>query len=135
MTSKNVKRADLANAVYLAAGLPRHEAASLVEQVLGEICAMLERGESVKLSGFGVFTVRDKAKRTGRNPKTGQEVPIEPRRSVTFTASKILKDHVNSIPVAAQKEGQVAASAGAGQMALAEEIMHEDRDILRALAK
>jgi integration host factor subunit alpha len=95
MTSKNVTRADLTDAVYAASGLPRHDAAALVEQVLGEICDTLERGETVKLSGFGVFTVRDKAERIGRNPKTGEEVPIEPRRVVTFAPSDILKAHAN----------------------------------------
>ena len=78
MTSKNVTRADLAQAVAYAVGLPKHE-----------------RGENVKLSGFGNFVVREKGERTGRNPKTGEEVPIEPRRVVTFTPSPNLKDHVN----------------------------------------
>lgn len=95
MPNKNVTRADLTDAVYVASGLPRHDAAALVEQVLGEICDTLERGETVKLSGFGVFTVRDKAERLGRNPKTGEEVPIEPRRAVTFAASDKLKAHIN----------------------------------------
>ena len=95
MAGKTATRADLAEAVYHMSGLPRHEAATLVEQVLGEISAALVDGETVKLSGFGVFTVRDKAERVGRNPRTGVEVPIEPRRSVTFKASETLKEHVN----------------------------------------
>jgi integration host factor subunit alpha len=95
MTSKNVTRADLAQAVAYAAGLPKHEAVALAEQVLTEICDTLERGENVKLSGFGNFVVREKGERTGRNPKTRVEVPIEPRRVVTFTPSHKLKDHVN----------------------------------------
>jgi integration host factor subunit alpha len=98
MTSKNVTRADLAQAVAYAVGLPRHEATALAEQVLTEICDTLERGENVKLSGFGNFVVREKGERTGRNPKTGVEVPIEPRRVVTFTPSPNLKDHVNGQP-------------------------------------
>jgi integration host factor subunit alpha len=95
MPDKNVTRADLTEAVYATSGLPRHEAAALVEQVLSDICDTLERGETVKLSGFGVFTVRDKAERIGRNPKTGEEVPIEPRRVVTFAPSDKLKSHIN----------------------------------------
>jgi integration host factor subunit alpha len=95
MTSKNVTRADLAQAVAHALGLPKHEAIALAEQVLTEICDTLERGENVKLSGFGNFVVRNKGERMGRNPKTGAEVPIEPRRVVTFTPSKNLKEHVN----------------------------------------
>jgi integration host factor subunit alpha len=95
MTSKNVTRADLAQAVAYALGLPKHEAVILTEQVLSEICDTLERGENVKLSGFGNFTVRNKGERTGRNPKTGVEVPIEPRRVVTFTPSHKLKEHVS----------------------------------------
>jgi integration host factor subunit alpha len=95
MSSKNVTRADLAQAVAYVLGLPKHEATALSEQVLAEICDTLERGENVKLSGFGNFTVRNKGERIGRNPKTGDEVPIEPRRVVTFTPSHKLKEHVN----------------------------------------
>jgi integration host factor subunit alpha len=95
MTSRNVTRADLAQAVAQAVGLAKHEAIALAEQVLTEICDTLERGENVKLSGFGNFAVREKAERVGRNPKTGVEVPIEPRRVVTFTPSPNLKEHVN----------------------------------------
>jgi integration host factor subunit alpha len=71
MTSRNVTRADLAQAVAHALGLPKHEAIALAEQVLTEICDTLERGENVKLSGFGNFVVRNKGERMGRNPKTG----------------------------------------------------------------
>jgi integration host factor subunit alpha len=95
MARRNVTRADLAQAVAYAVGLPKHEAVALAEQVLTEICDTLERGENVKLSGFGNFTVRSKGERTGRNPRTGEEVPIEPRRVVSFTPSHKLKDHVN----------------------------------------
>ena len=101
MVRRNVTRADLAQAVAQAVGLPKHEAISLSEQVLTEIGDTLERSENVKLSGFGNFTVRNKAERTGRNPKTGVEVPIEPRRVVTFTPSHILKDRVNGDPTGA----------------------------------
>jgi integration host factor subunit alpha len=95
MLSKNITRADMAQAVAYTLGLPKHEAVALAEQVLTEICDTLERGENMKLSGFGNFVVREKGERTGRNPKTGEEVPIEPRRVVTFTPSHKLKDHVN----------------------------------------
>jgi integration host factor subunit alpha len=95
MAGKTATRAELTEAVYQMSGLPRQEAAILVEQVLGEISDALVSGENVKLSGFGVFTVRDKAERVGRNPKTGVEVPIEPRRAISFKASETLKDHVN----------------------------------------
>jgi integration host factor subunit alpha len=98
MTSGNVTRADLAQAVAQAVGLSKHEALTLAEQVLTEICDTLERGENVKLSGFGNFVIREKAQRVGRNPKTGVEVPIEPRRVVSFAPSDKLKDHVNGNP-------------------------------------
>ncbi len=95
MAGKTATRADLVEAVYHMSGLPRHEAATLVQQVLGEISDALVSEEDVKLSGFGVFTVRDKAERVGRNPRTGVEVPIEPRRAITFKASDRLNDHMN----------------------------------------
>jgi integration host factor subunit alpha len=95
MASKNVTRIDLAEAVYQTVGLSRHESAELVEQVIAEICDTLATGETVKLSSFGVFTVRNKGERVGRNPKTNVEVPIKPRRAVTFSASHLLKAHVN----------------------------------------
>jgi integration host factor subunit alpha len=103
MAGKTVTRAELIEAVYLMSGLPRHEAALLVQQVLGEISDALVSGENVRLSGFGVFTVRDKAERVGRNPKTGVEVPIEPRRAITFKASDRLKDHMNGATVGARE--------------------------------
>ncbi|MBJ6128466.1 integration host factor subunit alpha [Microvirga splendida] len=95
MAGKTVKRADLCDAVHAATGVPRHDSVILVEQVLSEIGEALVRGESVKLSGLGTFTVRNKAERVGRNPKTGIEVPIEPRRALTFSPSDVLKHHVN----------------------------------------
>jgi integration host factor subunit alpha len=94
--SENVTRADLAETVYQKVGLSRAESAELIGLVLEEISAALAAGENVKLSGFGIFTVRNKAERVGRNPKTGVEAPIKPRRSITFNASPVLKAHVNS---------------------------------------
>jgi integration host factor subunit alpha len=95
MAGKNVTRADLTEAVYQQGVVTKDYAADLVDQVLESICTALEVGENVKLSSFGVFTVRTKAKRTGRNPKTGAEVSIEPRRVVQFSASPVLKAHLN----------------------------------------
>ena len=95
MAGKTITRADLTEAVYDTVSLSRAEAADLVEQVLEEMSAALASGENVKLSGFGVFTVRHKNERVGRNPKTGVAVPIEPRRSLTFSASHLLKSRVN----------------------------------------
>ena len=76
-------------------GLPRNESAEIVELVLREIVASLERGDTVKLSSFGSFGIRDKGQRIGRNPKTGQEVPITPRRVLVFRASNIMKQRIN----------------------------------------
>ena len=90
-----VTRADLTEAVYQEVGLTRKESARLVESVLEEISSTLARGESVKVSSFGTFSVRDKAERIGRNPKTGEEVPILPRRVLIFRASHVLKDRIN----------------------------------------
>ena len=90
-----VTRADLTEAVYQEVGLSRNESAQLVEAVLEEIAATLARGEAVKVSSFGTFSVRDKAQRIGRNPKTGAEVPILPRRVLVFRASHVLKDRIN----------------------------------------
>jgi integration host factor subunit alpha len=103
MAGKTVTRAELTKAVYLMSGLPRHVAATLVEQVLGEISDALLDGGTAKLCGFGVFTLRDKTERVGRNPKTGVEVPIEPRRAITFKASDRLKDHMNGATVGARE--------------------------------
>jgi integration host factor subunit alpha len=95
MTGKTITRADLTEAVYNTVSLSRAEAADLVEQVLGEMSAALASGDSMKLSGFGVFTVRHKNERVGRNPKTGVTMPIEPRRSLTFSSSPLLQTRVN----------------------------------------
>lgn len=96
MSEKTLTRADLSEAVYQEVGLSRHESAQLVETILDEICQALVQGVNVKISSFGNFLIRDKSGRIGRNPKTGQEVPIAPRRVLTFRASQILKSHINS---------------------------------------
>ncbi|MGI9379938.1 MAG: integration host factor subunit alpha [Methyloligellaceae bacterium] len=96
MAGKTLTRADLAEAVVQKVGLPRNESADLVEMVLREITGSLEKGESVKLSSFGSFGIREKNERMGRNPKTGEEVPITPRRVLVFRASNIMKDRINS---------------------------------------
>ncbi|HZF34321.1 MAG TPA: integration host factor subunit alpha [Candidatus Angelobacter sp.] len=93
-----VTRAQLSEAVYQEVGLSRNESADLVEVVLKEIADALARGENVKISSFGSFFVRAKGKRIGRNPKTGEEVPINPRKVLVFRASHVLKDRVNSSP-------------------------------------
>ena len=97
MPGKTVTRADLTEAVYQEIGLSRKESAQLVESVLEEISSTLARGESVKVSSFGRFSVRDKAQRIGRNPKTGEAVPILPRRVLACRASHRLKDRINKL--------------------------------------
>jgi integration host factor subunit alpha len=94
MAGKTVTRSDLADAVYRQIGLSRLEASELVEMMLNEISDRLAEGETVKLSSFGSFIVREKSERIGRNPKTGVEVPIEPRRVLVFKASNIMKELV-----------------------------------------
>lgn len=95
MSGKTVTRADLSEAVYKRVGLSRTESAALVETVLGHITDCVVRGEPVKLSSFGSFIVRQKGERVGRNPKTGEEVPISPRRVLVFKASNVLKQKIN----------------------------------------
>lgn len=95
MGGKTLTRADLAEAVVRKIGLPRNESQQLVELVLKEISDELSKGEGVKLSSFGSFGVRDKGQRIGRNPKTGKEVPITPRRVLVFRASNIMKSRIN----------------------------------------
>ena len=90
-------RADLADAVHLKVGLSRSESLNLVESILRLMCDSLADGENVKISGFGTFLLRDKGERIGRNPKTGVEVPITPRRVMTFRASQMLKDRVSGV--------------------------------------
>jgi len=88
-------RADLSDVVHRKLGLSRAESANLVERVLHHMCHALSQGTNVKVSGFGTFILRDKGQRVGRNPKTGVEVPITPRRVLTFRASQMLKDRVS----------------------------------------
>ncbi len=95
MSSKTVTRMDLAEAVYHEVGLTRKAAQDLVDQVIEELCKVLEKGETLKISTFGNFSVRSKRQRIGRNPKTGVEVPIAPRKVLSFRASHILKDRMN----------------------------------------
>lgn len=97
---RTVTRADLAEAVYSRVGLSRKESAALVEMVLGEMTETLLKGETVKLSSFGSFVVRSKGERLGRNPKTGVEVPITPRRVMVFKPSNILKARINGLAAA-----------------------------------
>ncbi|SET30037.1 integration host factor subunit alpha [Oceanicella actignis] len=92
---KTYTRLDLSEAVYREVGLSRNESAELVESILRHVSDALVRGETVKISSFGTFVVREKGARMGRNPKTGEEVPIEPRRVLVFRPSHILKDRVN----------------------------------------
>jgi len=94
MTNTTLTRMDLSEAVFREVGLSRNESAQLVETVLEEMSDALVRGEQVKISSFGTFSVRDKSARIGRNPKTGEEVPINPRRVLTFRPSHLMKDRV-----------------------------------------
>ena len=93
--SKTLTRSDLSEAVYREVGLSRTESADLVESILAHLSDALVTGDTVKISSFGTFSVREKGARMGRNPKTGEEVPIEPRRVLVFRPSHILKDKMN----------------------------------------
>ena len=95
MSGSTITRADLSEAVYEEVGLSRNESAELVEAVLDEISDALVDGDTVKISSFGSFSVRQKGERVGRNPKTGEEVPILPRRVLVFRASHVLKNRIN----------------------------------------
>lgn len=94
MSDKTLTRMDLSEAVFRQVGLSRNESAQLVEAVLTHMSDALVAGETVKISSFGTFSVRDKSARVGRNPKTGDEVPISPRRVLTFRPSHLMKDRV-----------------------------------------
>ena len=96
MSDKTLTRAQITEAVYQEVGLSRNESADLVESVLGEISSALTTGEMVKISSFGSFLVRSKGQRIGRNPKTGEEVPILPRKVLVFRPSHVLKDRINN---------------------------------------
>ncbi len=89
-------RADLAEVINRKMGFSRAESLDMVEKILDHMSDALEAGENVKISGFGTFLLRDKNQRIGRNPKTGVEVPITPRRVMTFRASQILKDRISA---------------------------------------
>jgi|GEM_PF-25431 len=126
LNGKTLTRADLAEAVFEKVGLPRNEAAELVELVLKQIVYALERGEPIKLSSFGSFGLRQKSERVGRNPKTGEIVPITPRRVIVFKASNIMKDRINaglakvvSPPPAVKATATKKAPAKAGAKAAA----------------
>jgi len=95
MGGKTLTRADLAEAVSQKMDLPRNESQELVELVIGEICNSLEHGNPVKLSSFGSFGLREKNERIGRNPKTGEEKVISPRRVLVFRASNVMKSRIN----------------------------------------
>ena len=111
--SDTITRAQLTEAVYQEVGLSRNESADLVESVLAEMSDALIRGEMVKLSSFGSFQVRQKGQRMGRNPKTGEEVPILPRRVLVFRPSHVLKKRINEEPEGAAESAASFASPGA----------------------
>lgn len=94
MSNKTLTRMDLSEAVFRSVGLSRNDSAQLVESVLQHMSDALVHGEQVKISSFGTFSVREKAARVGRNPKTGEEVPINPRRVLTFRPSHLMKERV-----------------------------------------
>jgi integration host factor subunit alpha len=93
-TVGTLTRADLAETLHREVGLSRADSAKVVEQILADMCEALSRGENVKISGFGTFVLRDKGERVGRNPKTGVEVPIAPRRVLTFRASQMMRERI-----------------------------------------
>ncbi|MBC8268245.1 MAG: integration host factor subunit alpha [Rhodospirillaceae bacterium] len=96
MSGKTITRAQLGESVYQEVGLSRSESADLLESVLTHVSDALARGETVKISSFGSFSVRQKGQRIGRNPKTGEEVPILPRKVLVFRPSQVLKNRINS---------------------------------------
>ena len=97
MAAKTITRAHLGETVYQEVGLSRNESADLLEAVLTEVSNALSRGETVKVSSFGSFSVRQKGQRIGRNPKIGHEVPILPRKVLVFRPSQVLKDRINDL--------------------------------------
>ena len=94
MGEKTLTRMDLSESVFREVGLSRNESADLVEAVLQHVSDALVKGQSVKISSFGTFSIREKSERIGRNPKTGEEVPIRPRRVLSFRSSHLMKDRV-----------------------------------------
>ena len=115
MSETTVTRADLSEAVYQEVGLSRNDSAALVETILNEMVESLTRGETVKISSFGSFSVRQKGQRIGRNPKTGEEVPILPRKVLVFRASHVLKNKINR--ALSKAAGKPAGSSATGQPA------------------
>ena len=95
MSGDTITRAQLSESVYEQVGLSRKESAHLLELVVREVSAALVRGEPVKISSFGSFAVRQKGQRIGRNPKTGEEVPILPRKVLVFRPSQVLRKRIN----------------------------------------
>ena len=95
MSGRTITRAQLSEAVYQEVGLSRNESAELLELVLTQVSDALSRGETVKISSFGTFSIRQKGQRIGRNPKTGEEVPILPRKVLVFRPSQVLKNRIN----------------------------------------
>ena len=93
-----VTKADIIESVYEKVGFSKKEAADIVEMVFDTIKETLERGEKIKISGFGNFVVRDKNSRVGRNPQTGKEITISARRVLTFKPSQVLKNVLNGLP-------------------------------------
>lgn len=93
-STETLTRAAIAEAIHTRLGLSRAESLDFVEAVIRHMCEAMASGENVKISGFGTFLLRDKGERIGRNPKTGVEVPITPRRVMTFRASQMLKDKI-----------------------------------------
>src|SRR5262252_5966596 len=106
MSTRTLTRADLTEAVFNAVGLSRNESSQMVEDILEEVCGALSRGETVKLSSFGTFQVRQKSQRVGRNPKTGDEVPIAPRRVLVFRPSHVLKAQINGLETVGLQDGE-----------------------------
>ena len=99
MARQTITRSQLSEAVYQEVGLSRNESADLLESVLSKISDTLAQGESVKISSFGSFSVRSKGQRIGRNPKTGEEVPILPRKVLVFRPSQVLKALISGAPI------------------------------------
>ncbi len=116
MAGKTITRADLTEAVYRSVGVSRNESSAFVERILDEMSEALERGDQVKMSSFGTFSVRSKSMRMGRNPKTGEEVPITPRRVITFRASHVLKDRINKAHRDPGSQNQGSSMTGSRDM-------------------
>ena len=119
-----ITRAYIAEMIYTQVGLSKNESADLLESVVDRIASRLENGESVKISGFGTFSVRQKGRRIGRNPKTGEEAPILPRRVLVFRPSHVLKAQVNG---QAPGQGDCLEIGGAGVEAVVSHLISDRR--------